>query len=106
MYFAKADAPPPLLQLKFASLDLELHTRYVPGGSESIYDVDRKISRRTQIIPPLPEDRFLCSFSHIFAGSIRVTHYSVWDLECRLAHITIYLIFFLWIDRWICGLIP
>ncbi|KNA16108.1 hypothetical protein SOVF_092170, partial [Spinacia oleracea] len=62
--------------LKFASLDLELHTRYVPGGSESIYDVDQRISKRTQIIPPLPEDRFLCGFSHIFAGGYAAGYYS------------------------------
>lgn len=56
-------------QLKFASLDLELHTNYIPGGSESIYDVDQRVSVKTQVIPPLPEDRFLCGFSHIFAGN-------------------------------------
>ena len=55
-------------QVHFAVVDLELHTNYVPGGSETIYDVDQKVGKRTQIIPPLPEDRFLCSFSHIFAG--------------------------------------
>lgn len=58
------------MQLRFASLDLELHTKYVPGGSESIYDVDRRVSERTQVLPHFPEDRFLCSFSHIFAGSL------------------------------------
>ncbi|KAL0450084.1 UNVERIFIED_CONTAM: Organellar oligopeptidase A, chloroplastic/mitochondrial [Sesamum latifolium] len=31
-----------LRQLRFATLDLELHTKYIPGGSESIYDVDRR----------------------------------------------------------------
>ncbi|KAK7307286.1 hypothetical protein VNO77_40206 [Canavalia gladiata] len=65
-----------LRQLRFASLDLELHTKYVPGGSESIYDVDRRVSEKTQVIPPLPEDRFLCSFSHIFAGGYAAGYYS------------------------------
>lgn len=59
-----------LRQLKFATIDLELHTKYMPGGTESIYDVDQRVSVKTQVIPPLPEDRFLCSFSHIFAGRI------------------------------------
>ncbi|KAL2527871.1 Organellar oligopeptidase A [Forsythia ovata] len=65
-----------LRQIKFATLDLELHTKYLPGGSESIYDVDRRVSKRTQILPPLPEDRFLCSFSHIFAGGYAAGYYS------------------------------
>ncbi|XP_022879824.1 probable cytosolic oligopeptidase A isoform X2 [Olea europaea var. sylvestris] len=65
-----------LRQIKLASLDLELHTKYVPGGSESIYDVDRRVSKRTQILPPLPEDKFLCSFSHIFAGGYAAGYYS------------------------------
>ncbi|KAK1317590.1 hypothetical protein QJS10_CPA05g01445 [Acorus calamus] len=36
-----------LRQLRFASLDLELHSKYVPGGSESIYDVDQRAIRET-----------------------------------------------------------
>ncbi|XP_028802844.1 probable cytosolic oligopeptidase A [Neltuma alba] len=65
-----------LVQLRYASIDLELHTKYVPGGSESIYDVDRRVSERTQVLPPFPEDRFLCSFSHIFAGGYAAGYYS------------------------------
>ncbi|GKB14269.1 probable cytosolic oligopeptidase A, partial [Tanacetum coccineum] len=61
---------------QFATVDLELHSKYVPGGSESIYDVDRRVSEKTQVIPPLPEDRFLCSFSHIFAGGYAAGYYS------------------------------
>ncbi|KAB5547460.1 hypothetical protein DKX38_010866 [Salix brachista] len=65
-----------LRQLRFASLDLELHTKYKPGASESIYDVDQRVSKKTQVIPPLPEDRFLCGFSHIFAGGYAAGYYS------------------------------
>ncbi|KAL9464058.1 hypothetical protein AB3S75_001789 [Citrus x aurantiifolia] len=65
-----------LRQLRFASVDLELHTNYVPGGSESVFDVDQRVSKRTQVLPPLPEDRFLCSFSHIFAGGYAAGYYS------------------------------
>lgn len=56
------------LQLRFATVDLELHSRFVPGGSETIFDVDRRISEKTSVIPLLPDDKFLCSFSHIFGG--------------------------------------
>eukprot|EP00268_Persea_americana_P068603 TRINITY_DN957_c0_g1_i3.p1 TRINITY_DN957_c0_g1~~TRINITY_DN957_c0_g1_i3.p1 ORF type:complete len:828 (+),score=172.81 TRINITY_DN957_c0_g1_i3:311-2794(+) len=65
-----------LRQLRFASVDLELHTKYVPGGSETIYDVDQRISEKTQVLPPLLEDRFLCSFSHIFAGGYSAGYFS------------------------------
>lgn len=65
-----------LRQIRFASVDLELHSKYVPGGLETIYDVDRRVSERTQVIPPLPEDRFLCGFSHIFAGGYAAGYYS------------------------------
>jgi oligopeptidase A len=57
-----------LLQIRFAGVDMELHTTYDPNGSLSIYDVDRRVAERTQVLAPLPEDRFLCSFSHIFSG--------------------------------------
>ncbi|XP_047334183.1 probable cytosolic oligopeptidase A [Impatiens glandulifera] len=65
-----------LRQLRFASVDLELHSKYVPGGSETVYDVDQRVSKKTQILPPLPEDKFLCSFSHIFAGGYAAGYYS------------------------------
>ncbi|XP_002270219.4 probable cytosolic oligopeptidase A isoform X2 [Vitis vinifera] len=65
-----------LRQIRFATVDLELHSKYVPGGSETIYDVDQRVSKGTQVIPPLPEDRFLCSFSHIFAGGYAAGYYS------------------------------
>ncbi|KAB5526543.1 hypothetical protein DKX38_020390 [Salix brachista] len=65
-----------LRQIKFASLDLELHTNYIPGALDSIYDVDQRVSKRTQVIPPLTEDRFLCGFSHIFAGGYAAGYYS------------------------------
>lgn len=47
---------------------MELHSKYVPGGPESIYDVDQRVGKITEVIPPFPEDRFLCGFNHIFAG--------------------------------------
>ncbi|CAA2979760.1 probable cytosolic oligopeptidase A [Olea europaea subsp. europaea] len=65
-----------LRQLRFSTVDLELHTKYVPGGSESIYDVDRRVCEKTQVLPPLPQDKFLCSFSHIFAGGYAAGYYS------------------------------
>lgn len=65
-----------ILQIRFASVDLKLHTDYIPGGSETIFDVDRRVSERTQVIPPLPEDRFLCGFSHIFGGLLLLSSFN------------------------------
>lgn len=65
-----------LRQIRFASSDLELHSKYVPGGSETIFDVDQRLAQRTQVVPPLQEDRFLCSFVHIFAGGYGAGYYS------------------------------
>lgn len=65
-----------LRQIRFASSDLELHSKYVPGGSETIFDVDQRVAQRTQVVPPLQEDRFLCSFLHIFAGGYGAGYYS------------------------------
>ncbi|KAI1312627.1 hypothetical protein EDD11_002936 [Mortierella claussenii] len=72
-------------QLHFATLDLELHTKYNPlpggpdlvqNGGESIFDVDRRMAEKTCLIPPVPEDRFLCGFSHIFGGGYAAGYYS------------------------------
>ena len=58
-----------LRQLHFSRLDLQLHSRFDPDGDESIYDCDRRLAAEVLPMQPLPEDRFLCSFAHIFAGA-------------------------------------
>ena len=63
-------------QLGFARIDLELHHRYRPGGEESALEVARRVTERCSVLPPLPEDRFLCSFGHIFAGGYAAGYYS------------------------------
>jgi len=65
-----------LRQLYFATLDLALHHRFDPSGGESPFDVQHRIAARTTVIPPLPEDRFLCGFTHIFAGGYAAGYYS------------------------------
>lgn len=65
-----------VMQLRFATLDLELHSRYIPGGSESIYDVDQRVCKKTQVLPPLADDKFLCGFGHIFNGGYAAGYYS------------------------------
>ncbi len=65
-----------LRQLHFATVDLELHARYVPGGERDVFTVERAVAARTTVLPPLPEDRFLCGFSHIFAGGYAAGYFS------------------------------
>ncbi len=65
-----------LRQLYFATLDLALHHRFDPSGTESAFDVQHRIAERTTVVPPLPEDRFLCGFTHIFAGGYAAGYYS------------------------------
>jgi oligopeptidase A len=65
-----------LRQLYFAFLDLALHHNYDPHGPESIFQVQERIAKITTVLPPLPEDRFLCSFGHIFSGGYAAGYYS------------------------------
>lgn len=69
-------------QLLFGQTDMELHSNYDPvagakGEGESIFDVHRRMAEKyTPYSLPLPEDRFLCTFGHIFAGGYSAGYYS------------------------------
>jgi oligopeptidase A len=65
-----------LRQLHFSMLDLELHYRYRPGGNETAKIVRDRLAKTTTVLPPLPEDAFLCAFGHIFAGGYAAGYYS------------------------------
>ncbi|MEQ9366563.1 MAG: M3 family metallopeptidase, partial [Leptospirales bacterium] len=65
-----------LRQLSFGMIDMELHHTYDPAGDASVFDVQARIEERTSLIPRLEEDRFLCSFTHIFAGGYSAGYYS------------------------------
>jgi oligopeptidase A len=68
-------------QLYLGQVDMALHAGYDASagesGGESVFDLQRRIAQK--YIPynmPLPEDRFLCSFNHIFAGGYAAGYYS------------------------------
>lgn len=65
-----------LRQLNFAMTDLELHARYPTDGNDTPFTVHRRVSETTTVIPPIPEDRFLNSFGHIFAGGYAAGYFS------------------------------
>jgi oligopeptidase A len=65
-----------LRQLYFGLLDMELHANYEPGGAETPNDVRDRLAKTSTVLPPIPEDNFLCSFGHIFAGGYAAGYYS------------------------------
>ena len=65
-----------LRQLYFASMDLALHREDLRGSGQDVFGVQRRIAERTTVLPPLDEDRVLCSFGHIFAGGYAAGYYS------------------------------
>ena len=65
-----------LRQLLFGMTDMELHSSFDPNGDSSAFDVFQRIAEQTSPLPPLPENRFLCSFQHIFSGGYAAGYYS------------------------------
>lgn len=65
-----------LRQLQLGMTDMTLHSAFDPNGSETIFDVHSRIAELTSPMPPLAENRFLCAFSHIFAGGYAAGYYS------------------------------
>ncbi len=65
-----------LRQLFFGIVDLELHHRFASDAPQAAFAVESRIAETTAVLPRLPEDRFLCSFSHIFAGGYAAGYYS------------------------------
>mmetsp|Transcript_109933 Transcript_109933/g.245587 ORF Transcript_109933/g.245587 Transcript_109933/m.245587 type:complete len:759 (+) Transcript_109933:84-2360(+) len=64
-------------QLHLSILDLDLHSRpLAPGETPQSREAAVAQTRQTRLMPPLPEDRFLCHFSHIFAGGYAAGYYS------------------------------
>jgi hypothetical protein len=84
-----------LRQLHFSRLDLELHSRYDPDGKESVYECDRRLAKDVFPMMPLLEDRFLCSFQHIFAGAHFLRVYSSLVILRKVADLHAWRIIFL-----------
>ncbi len=64
-----------LRQLHLATLDLALHGGFDPDRDD-LDALRARVAAENTVLPPLPEDRFLCSFSHIFAGGYAAGYYS------------------------------
>ncbi|MGC1310068.1 MAG: M3 family metallopeptidase [Phormidesmis sp.] len=70
-----------LRQVNFGWLDIALHSQYRAGGDESVGEIRDRIAKKTTLMEPLPEDAFLCSFGHIFAGGYAAGYYSYFWAE-------------------------
>jgi len=57
-----------------SKIDMRLHEKYEKG--EDVFKIDHTLGAEVLVRPPLKEDRFLCSFSHIFAGGYSAGYYS------------------------------
>ena len=65
-----------LRQLFFAATDMDLHARYPRPEWPDADTVKRQNAGKYSPTPLLPEDRLLCSFSHIFGGGYAAGYYS------------------------------
>ncbi len=65
-----------LRQVHFALTDLKLHSDWDSSIDKTPDELRREIAKQTTVIPPIQEDQFLCSFSHIFAGGYSAGYYS------------------------------
>ncbi len=70
-----------LRQVRLGWTDLDLHHHYPLNGTETITELSQRITRQCSVLEPLPEDAFLCSFSHIFAGGYAAGYYSYFWAE-------------------------
>lgn len=65
-----------LRQVEFSRIDMYLHHDYDLNGSETPFEAAQRIATETGVYPPYEHERFLCSFSHIFAGGYCAGYYS------------------------------
>lgn len=67
-----------LRQVNFAATDLFLHSDYDPASPGGVYGSGAldAVNAATTVVAPLPTDRFLAGFAHIFAGGYSAGYYS------------------------------
>ncbi len=63
-------------QLQFGVTDMTLHHHYDASRDGTPFDVHQRVEEDLNPLGPLPQARFLCAFSHIFAGGYAAGYYS------------------------------
>lgn len=62
-------------QVHFSMIDIELHHRFDPD-TDDVFAINKAVAKKASPLPVLENDRFLCAFSHIFAGGYSAGYYS------------------------------
>lgn len=65
-----------LRQLNFGLVDLALHHTYDPYGTQTPIEVQHQIANSIFAVPLIPEDRYLCGFTHLFSGGYAAGYFS------------------------------
>ena len=63
-------------QLSFALLDLDLHEKVPCADLPDAAAAQKAAFDRFAVLPPIPEDRFLNAFTHVFSGGYAAGYYS------------------------------
>jgi len=63
-------------QLHFSMGDMQLHHQLDSESQESPLELFARIGKETSVLPPLPEDRSLNAFGHLFGGGYAAGYYS------------------------------
>ena len=63
-------------QLNFGYMDMLLHSQYPSEKYPSIAAIEEEAGRRFPRAKKIPNENFLCTFSHIFAGGYAAGYYS------------------------------
>ncbi|KAF0685944.1 Aste57867_22225 [Aphanomyces stellatus] len=71
-----------LRQLYLAHIDLSLHhdvdltSNDAQHHAAAVFGVQARLAAEYCVLPPLPDDRYLCTFTHLFGGSYAASYYS------------------------------
>ena len=79
--FGRAAPAPPKSHVEFGEGRQSVYlffasAQFDPDGNATVFDAHHQIARDLNPLPPLSESRFLCSFTHIFAGGYAAGYYS------------------------------
>lgn len=64
-----------LRQVFLSRIDLELHENFDPDSNADFYALMHRVAEETQVMPLIPEDKFLNNFLHLFSSDYAVGYY-------------------------------